>query len=298
MKKLLKKIIFKIPSIKDLQQYKTMWPPGHYYSPIPEEKNALQIAEQSGQNTYKLNAVNLREEAQLQMFDQLVPFMKESIFRNEQKIEGQRFYNKNGTYGFSDALFLESMMRFLKPKRIIEAGSGLSSALMLDVNEKYFGNRIHIEFIEPYPSRLYTVLTDADRKRVGLNICGLQTMDLSFFKKLEKDDILFIDSTHVAKSGSDLLYLFFEILPVLQSGVYIHIHDIFNNFEYLPFHYHENKGFAWNENYFLRAFLMYNQAFDVVLLTNFLDTKYRQHIESKMADYPFFTGAQFWMKKL
>jgi hypothetical protein len=258
----------------------------------------LQIAEASSRNTYPLNNIDLREEAQLQLFDQLVPFMKESSFRNEEKIEGRRFYNKNGTYGFSDALILEAMIRHLRPARIIEAGSGLSSALILDTNERYFDNRIHLEFIEPFPARLYTVLTDADRKRVGLNICGLQRMDLSFFTRLEKNDILFIDSTHVAKSGSDLLYLFFEILPVLQSGVHIHFHDIFNNFEYLPFHYHENKGFAWNENYFLRAFLMYNHAYDVVLLSNFLDTKYKAHIESKMADYPFFTGAQFWMKKL
>ena len=298
MNSLLKRIATQLPPVKRLMKYQTTWEPGHYYSAIPDQEVALAIAEKSGKNTYALSCVDLREDMQLALFDQLVPFMKESSFRNEEKTEGHRFFNKNTVYGYSDALFLESMIRHLQPSRIIEAGSGFTSALMMDVNEKYFGGRIKLDFIEPYPERLFKLLTDQDRQKVGIHVQGLQTMDISFFKNLEKNDILFIDSTHVAKTGSDLLFLFFEILPVLKSGVYVHFHDIFNNFEYLPFHYQQNRGFAWNENYFLRAFLMYNPAFEIILFSNFLDNKFRGHMESKMSDYPFFTGAQFWMKKL
>jgi hypothetical protein len=298
MNQILKKITSQIPSVKKLLKYQTMWEPGHYYSPIPDEQTALMIAERSRDKLFNLKGIDLREESQIKLFDDLVPYMKESSFRNEQKIEGHRFYNKNGAYGYSDALILEAMIRHLKPTRIIEAGSGFSSALMMDVNEKYFDRQIHLEFIEPFPERLLSFLTTDDKKRVGLNVCGLQTIDLSLFQSLEKNDILFIDSTHVAKAGSDLLFLFFEILPVLKSGVYIHFHDIFNNFEYMAFHYQWSKGFAWNENYFLRSFLMYNTAFEIVLFSNFLDTKYKDLIEQTMPDYPFFTGAQFWMKKL
>jgi hypothetical protein len=169
---------------------------------------------------------------------------------------------------------------------------------MLDVNEKYFNNKIGLEFIDPYPTRLMTLLSEKDKEIVKLSLQQLQTIDLSVFSALRQNDILFIDSSHVAKTGSDILYLFFEILPVLNNGVFIHFHDIFNNFEYLPDHFDWAQGFAWNESYFLRSFLMYNDQFEVVLFSNFLDLKYKSQIEAKMPDYPFFTGAQFWIRKL
>jgi hypothetical protein len=244
-----------------------------------------------------MKGIRMNESEQLLLMDQLIPIMKTGVFRNEEKSATHRFFNKNGIYGYSDALVLESMIRFLKPSRIIEAGSGFSSALMMDVNEKYFDYRINLEFIEPYPERLFTLLSEQDKNRVVLRLQGLQTVEMEVFRSLEENDILFIDSTHVAKTGSDLLYLFFEILPVLQSGVYIHFHDIFNNFEYLPDHFHWAPGFAWNEDYFLRSFLMYNDEFEVVLFTHFLESKYKEHIVARMPDYPLLTGGQFWMRK-
>ena len=296
--KFIKKIFGQFPPVKRLLKYQTMWEPGHYYSAIPDKDTGLATTGKSVNQTIFPNAINLNEAGQLQLMDQLIPFMKESNFRNEEKNNGHRFFNKNGIYGYSDALILEAMIRHLKPSKIIEAGSGFSSVLMLDVNEKYFNNSIQIKCIEPYPKRLYSLLREGDKMRISIEERGLQTIDLAVFRDLGKNDILFIDSTHVAKTGSDLLYLFFEILPALQSGVYIHFHDIFKNFEYLPDHFHWSKGFAWNENYFLRSFLMYNQQFETVLYSAFLESKYKDHITSKMSDYPFSTGAQFWMKKL
>jgi hypothetical protein len=278
-------------------KYQTLWEPGHYYSAIPDQQTGLKKTSTAQLSSVPMNGIDLNENDQLLLMDELIPFMKTSSFRNEEKSSQHRFFNKNGIYGYSDALILESMIQYLKPSRIIEAGSGFSSALMVDVNEKYFNYKINLEFIEPYPDRLFTLLNEKDKERVVLRLQSLQSVDLSVFKTLGENDILFIDSTHVAKTGSDLLYLFFEILPVLQSGVYIHFHDIFNNFEYLPDHF-KWKGFAWNENYFLRSFLMYNDQFKVVLFSNFLDSKYKDRIADKIPDYPFFTGGQFWMKKL
>jgi hypothetical protein len=292
-----KKIAARFPPIQRLLRYQTLWEPGHYYSAIPDQQAGLAIVSKSQLSNLPINGINLNEESQLLLMDKLIPFMKESSFRNEEQTNQHRFFNKNGIYGYSDALILESMIRYLKPLRIVEAGSGYTSALMLDVNDKFFNGKINLEFIEPYPTRLFELLSEQDKKQVVLRLQGLQSVDLSVFKSLDKNDILFIDSTHVAKTGSDLLYLFFEILPVLQSGVYIHFHDIFNNFEYLPYHF-EWKGFGWNENYFLRSFLMYNNQFEVVLFSSLLDSKYKDQIKARMPDYPFFTGGQFWMKKL
>jgi hypothetical protein len=279
-------------------RYHTLWEPGHYYSAIPNKQVGLDTTTKGQASTAAINGISLKENEQLLLMDALIPFMKSSSFRNEEKESQHRFFNKNGIYGYSDALILESMIRYVKPSRIVEAGSGFTSALMLDVNEKYFNNQIRLEFIEPYPERLLTLLSEEDKKRVVLRVQGLQTIELSVFSSLEQNDILFIDSTHVAKTGSDLLYLFFEILPVLQSGVYIHFHDIFNNFEYLPDHFKWAAGFGWNENYFLRSFLMYNNQFEVVLLSGLMDAKYKDQISKKMPDYPFNTGGQFWMRRL
>jgi hypothetical protein len=289
-------IFSKIPPIKRLLRYQTFWEPGHYYSAIPGKNLALAAIDKDT-GPFAAKGIDLRDEAQLDLLDELIPLMRESGFRNEEQIPSHRFYNKNGIYGYSDALILEAMIRKLRPSRIVEAGSGFTSALMMDVNGKYFDNSIKLEFIEPYPERLFNLITEEDRKRVTLRIQSLQTVDLAVFMELGERDILFIDSTHVAKTGSDLLYLFFEILPVLRSGVYIHFHDIFHRFEYQAWHFKSYEGFAWNEDYFLRSFLMYNKEFEIVLFSNYLDSTYHAHIQKLMPDYPFLTGAQLWIRK-
>ena len=94
----------------------------------------------------------------------------------------------------------------------------------------------------------------------------LQSVGVEVFEELGRGDILFIDSTHVSKLGSDVNYLFFEILPRLRSGVRVHIHDVFFPFEYPPKWI--AKGIAWNENYLLRGFLQYNDKFRIVLFNH------------------------------
>src|SRR5690606_8620162 len=91
---------------------------------------------------------------------------------------------------------------------------------------------------------------------------------LAVFEELNAGDMLFIDSTHVAKTGSDVNYILFEILPRLKSGVLIHFHDIFYPFEY-PRDWVFN-GRNWNEVYFLKAFLMYNTTFEIKLFSHYL----------------------------
>jgi predicted O-methyltransferase YrrM len=297
MNKLLKKLALQFSPVQRLLKFRTDWAPGHYYSPIPDKKEAIELTGKQLSQIQDIQGIELNDPQQLALFEKLVGFMRESSFRNDEKLTTHRFFNKNGIYAGSDTLILEAMIRQLQPTRIIEVGSGYTSMLMLDINEKYFNHSIKLTFIEPYPERLFSLLSQADKERVTLYIQGLQTMDLSVFKSLKANDILFIDSSHVAKTGSDLLYLYFEIFPVLAEGVYIHFHDIFNNFEYQPFHYESFNGFGWNECYFIRSFLMYNRAFQVVLFSNYLDHKYKEQILSWMPDYPLLKGAQFWIKK-
>ena len=186
-------------------------------------------------------------------------------------------------------------MNAFKPSKIIEIGSGFSSAVMLDtcdLNQEL--NKTQITFVEPYPDRLHSLLSDKDN--ISLYECIVQDTPEDLFRNLDKDDILFIDSSHVSKAGSDVNYLFFEILPLLKSGVIIHIHDIGINFQY-PYKWIE-EGRAWNESYLLRAFLMNNNSYEILLYNAQLYNRKHDYFKEKMPLYTKAPGGSFWMKKI
>ena len=206
-----------------------------------------------------------------------------------------RYQFENNFYSYIDGIVLYSMIRLYKPKRIIEIGSGYSSANMLDTNELFFNNQIDITFIEPYPEeRLNSLMKESDKNKTTLIQKDVQRVSLDVFKNLQAGDILFVDSTHAVKTGSDVNYILFEILPLLQSGVLIHFHDI-----HYPFEYPEDwvfSGFGWNETYFLKAFLMYNDQFEIQLFTEYL----HRHHEAAFVDMPFCikgSGSSLWIEK-
>jgi predicted O-methyltransferase YrrM len=187
------------------------------------------------------------------------------------------------------------MIRHLNPKKIIEVGSGFSSAVMLDTNEKFMQNTIHCSFIEPYPKRLKSLLKSDDVNKVTIHEKRLQEMSLNIFSELSDNDILFIDSTHVSKFNSDVNYVIHTILPKLEKGVHIHFHDVFYPFEYPANWLLEGK--AWNENYILRAFLEYNGIFKIELFDTYLQWKFGNELKER---FPFLgkdPGGAIWLKK-
>jgi hypothetical protein len=138
-------------------------------------------------------------------------------------------------------------------------------------------------------------MKEEDKTRVTLLPTGLQDVDPEIFTQLQANDILFIDSTHVSKVDSDVNYIFFELLPVLNKGVYIHFHDIFYPFEYSKKWIYEGRG--WNEAYMLRAFLEFNSQFEIVLFSSFLFRFFRDAIEDKMPLCLKNPGGHIWIKK-
>ena len=125
-----------------------------------------------------------------------------------------------------------SILTTLRPKRIIEVGCGFSSAIALDVRDQELHD-LELTFIEPYPDRLYDLLEEGDNKTATIHKSILQDVPIETFDVLEKDDILFIDSSHISSPGSDVNMLFFKILPRLKPGVVVHLHDIFFPFDIL-----------------------------------------------------------------
>ncbi len=206
-----------------------------------------------------------------------------------------RYFFDNPAYSYSDAIVLYSMIRHLNPKMIIEVGSGYSSCVTLDTNELFFNSSIICKFIEPYPDLLLSLVKDQDKERITIFPSRLQDIELKEFEDLGRNDILFIDSTHVSKVNSDVNRLLFEILPRLAPGVHIHFHDIFYPFEY-PMRW-VYEGRAWNEQYLLRAFLEYNRAYRIVFMNSFLERFNKDAFKKYMPLCLKNTGGSIWIEK-
>ena len=222
----------------------------------------------------------------------------------EQKRDGCRYFFENSAFSYFDAIVLYSMLRYLRPKRVIEVGCGYSSCVFLDTDERFLGNSISLTFIEPYPDLLISLLKDEDKNRTTILASKIQDVDVSLFRELEANDILFVDSSHVAKTGSGVNHIFFEVLPVLNEGVYVHFHDVFYPFEYPKEWVYQGR--AWNEAYMLRVFLQYNNEFEIVLFNSFLEKFHREFFAhhmplcTKHSSYSMMpTSAQsIWLRKM
>jgi hypothetical protein len=270
-------------------------PPGHFYSPIPAFGDVERESDRLfGQVPRTIPGIDLRESDQLALLESFVPFYAEQPFPAE-KTTKHRYYFKNPAYSYSDAIMLHCMIRHLQPKRIVEIGSGYSSCVTLDTNELFFDNQIETTFIEPYPKLLESLVSEDDKRRIRIIPERLQDVDEREFASLGPNDILFVDSTHVAKIGSDVNRVFHDILPALAGGVYIHIHDVFYPFEYPKEWLLEGR--AWNEIYMLRAFLEYNARFEIVLMNTFLQEFHEEFFQEKMPLCLRNKGGSIWLRK-
>lgn len=270
-------------------------PPGHYYSPIPDMA-AIRHDEARifGEIPRQIAGIDLRETAQMELLEQFARYYPDIPFAAQPQ-PGLRYHYDNPSYAYSDGLLLHCMLRHLKPRRLIEIGSGFSSCATLDTDQHFLGGQLQVTFIEPYPELLMSLITDADRARITVIPKRLQDVDLDVFRALEAGDVLFVDSTHVSRIDSDVNRVFFDILPTLAPGVVIHFHDIFHPFEYPKEWIY--FGRAWNELYMLRTFLQYNSSFRVLLMNTFMTHFHRPFFETEMPLCLVNTGGSIWLEK-
>ena len=270
-------------------------PPGHFYSPLVDPGEAARDAARLfGPPPRTIAGVDLREDAQLALLEQLRPLYADLPFTAQQQ-PGWRYHYENTAYTYSDAIILHLLMRHLHPKRVVEVGSGHSSCVMLDTDENFMGRKTGFTFVEPYPKLLLSLLREDDRQRVTVLPQRLQDVPLDVFTALEPGDFLFIDSSHVSKHGSDVNRLFFDVLPALQPGVYVHVHDIFMPFEY-PREWIE-EGRSWNEAYLLRAFLQFNDSFEIVLMNTYLEHFHEDWFARHMPLCLKNRGGSIWLRR-
>lgn len=240
-------------------------PAGHFYSPIVDPasleryRDFLWPAEVSVPHGIDFNDayhVHVLETA----FPAYYPeFDYPEHGPGDDEVDG--FYIRNSQFSWLDARSAFVLLRYWKPSRIIEVGSGFSTLLMADVIKRFLHEDTELSAVEPYPRSFLKTM------QIDLQETFVQDVPFEYFERLEAGDVLFIDSSHVSKTGSDVNYLLFHVLPRLKSGVKVHIHDIF-----LPAEYKQDwvlsENRSWNEQYVVQALLMYSTRFRVLFGSN------------------------------
>jgi Methyltransferase domain len=271
----------------------------HFYLPIPDDTDRL---DEFWRQPSAMAGVDTNDAAAIELMDRLLPpFLDE--FRARFPIHRSPlttgFYLINGGYMAVDAHVYYGLIRHQKPRRIIEIGNGNSTLLALDAvqSNRAAGHDSRLISIDPYPWDIF-------RGGVpGFELIAKRVQDvpLEMFGELADGDILFIDSSHVIRSGNDVHYEYLDILPRLKPGVMVHIHDVSLPMPY-PKVYYDNHLY-WNEQYLLQAFLAFNRNFEVIWPGNYLMLTYPDKMNATFPEiatmretYPSSEPTAFWMR--
>jgi len=255
----------------------------HYYCAIPDEGD-----DTPGYWTTpsQMVGVDMRVEAQKDFIRNVIAKHREDFLAHyrihDPAVHGD-FFLLNGSYMAVDAHVYHALIREHRPRRILEIGTGYSTILAADVirRMKEAGETApHITALDPYP---WDVFKNGVAKVDEVVAEKVQDVPLDRFLALEAGDFLFIDSTHVARANSDVLYEFLEILPRLKPGVWVHIHDISLPLPY-PRVYFDTQTY-WNEQWVLQAFLAHNSRFEVMWAGNYMMV---HHPELMLEGFPEF----------
>ena len=258
---------------------------GHYYSPL---LGRADIARR-GRPDARLRGITINEEAMWLKLEALGAIARR-LELAQLPTPGVSFYSTNTWYGAADAALLQSMIRLYRPSRIAEAGSGFSTAAALDAVR---GTETRVTTIDPDVSRLRE-LRLIGHPNLEVIETQVQDADLALFESLSAGDFLVLDTSHVGKTGSDVLWHLFEVLPRLATGVLVHVHDTFPGFEY-PLNWME-EGRSWNELYLLRAFLEFNTRFSIELWPAHLWTQDATRAAAAVPQLAEADAGQLWLR--
>jgi predicted O-methyltransferase YrrM len=267
---------------------------GHFYSPVVDPGTVRAYVDMNrNAGLDALYGIEFPIEEMAEFWHQNADFIAATPFQ-EAPDGVNRYSYANGPYPYGDAIVLRAMINHFKPRRIVEIGSGYSTACMLDTADHLGCSDLKITCIEPNPERLISILREGDAARIEFHRTGVQEIPLETFSTLNRNDILFIDSSHVLKTGSDVHYELFYILPKLAPGVLVHFHDC-----RFPMEYSDRqiflKNYSWNEIYAVRALLMYSNRFRVVFYASLLANTYPK-LAAVSAPFNKNPGSAIWIQ--
>lgn len=238
-----------------------------YYSPIPDLRGLPAGTWSDGP---AMAGVTLDLDAQLRFLageveGQMKSFMAETAQSpgplQDDPRESYLYEPGNPSYPMPDARLLFALVRGLRPRSIVELGSGQTSrvigqAVRMNAAE---GHETRYRAFDPHPTTVDGDLPGLDE----LALVDAQRVPAEVFEELQSGDVLFVDTTHTVKLGSDVNRIVLDVLPLLAPGVLVHFHDIFLPYEY-PRYLFADYGLCWAEQYLLQAFLSMNPDFEVL----------------------------------
>lgn len=270
------------------------FPDGHFYSPVVDMAEAMGDAKRIWSGSKAALGIDLNPLGHERLirvdFPALIGGYDYPTSGNaDDALTG--FYDFNGQFERQDPRVAYCLLQMIRPRKIVEVGSGYSTLLMMDVNKRFLDDSAAITCIEPYPRPFLQHAHAAGR--IKLLQQRAQDADESIFTSLAEGDVLFIDSSHVSKTGSDVNRLVLEILPILAPGVYVHFHDIFIPADY-PQRWVCELGFSWNEQYLLQAFLSGNPSWEIVYGSAIARECHEQDLEAFLGENPMH-GGSLWI---
>lgn len=277
----------------------TRYPAGHFYSPVVNPAEARKYVTPrptfAEETITELPGIHISNELMLDFWDKSTECIKTTNFSPKDS-STDRYYWPNASYPYGDALILRAMVWHHRPARVIEIGCGFSSACMLDAADDAGLPYFSMTCIDPYPDRLRTLMRLSDADRVHIIEKPVQEVPVEIFASLGAGDLLFIDSTHVLKTGSDVCHELFSVLPNLAPGVIVHFHDCRYPFEY-PDKWIFEYNHSWNEIYAIRAFLMFNSDFEIFFWNTFFALANRELIEPTAPAFAWNPGGGLWLRR-
>ena len=277
------------------QGTRATFPAGHFHSPVVNPAEAAPyLAREHRRRPEELPGIALDLPQMRGLWLRHVRFNRDWPLPPH-AMPGHRYGHQDGPFPAGDAIALRIVMHEYRPRRIIEIGSGHSTACMLDIADHLGLDPLAITCIDPDPIRLHTLLTAPDRARLTIRAEPIQQVDPDIVDTLEPGDILFIDSTHVLKTGSDVHYELFYLLPRLRPGVLVHIHDIHYPFEY-PRAWVLEDNHSWNEAYALRALLMHQQRWQILYWGSALARLHGAEMQSQLPVATTNPGGSIWLE--
>lgn len=250
----------------------------HYYEPLINFDLLIQPLDK----IRNLPGIDLNVAGQLELLKQF-RFSEELRPFDSPKKDDLTYNFGNGFFDSGDAEFLYNLVRIKKPRRVVEIGSGNSTLLVIEAVQR---NKLedpnysceHI-CIEPYE------MPWLERSGVKVRRERVESVSKSVFEQLDRNDLLFIDSSHVIRPQGDVLFEFLEVLPILKSGVFVHIHDIFTPRDY-PKAWVVDRVRLWDEQYLMEALLSGNPNWRIIGAVNHLK---HDHYDALKSACPFLT---------
>jgi hypothetical protein len=271
--------------------------PGHFYSPIVDSVELRGQEQRIWPERPVVLGIDFNDAHHERVLREYFPaFYPDFAYPAKPDGNALGFYLDNDQFGWLDCRALFVLLRAWRPRRFVEVGSGFSTLLVADVNRRFLGGAMHITCVEPYPRDF---LRSPELGIERLLVQRVQDVDPRVFAELDSGDVLFIDSSHVAKTGSDVNHLCFEVLPRLRPGVRIHFHDVFLPMDY-PKHWVLGENRSWNEQYVVRALLMFSSGFRVLFGCSHAYAAHSEALRRALAapDGAYYGGGSFWIEKI